>query len=79
MEVARLADCPRSCVVGLTEIAGNERAGFTVIVAAPDTIVTAEFALSVTWSSNDHAPMAVRVPVEVDADNVHCEELPKTL
>ena len=72
--VARVADCPRSRAVGLTEIVGDERAGFTVTVAGADATVTGELELSVTWSSNDHAPTVERVPVEMDADDVHAEE-----
>lgn len=58
-------------------IVGDERAGFTVIVAGADKTMTGELELSVTWSSNDHVPTVVRVPVETDADDVHAEETPK--
>lgn len=75
--VVRVADCPRSTAAGLTEIVEDERAGFTVTVAGPDTITTGELELSVTWSSNDHVPTVVKVPVETDADDVQAEETPK--
>ena len=73
----RVADCPRSRAVGLTEIVGDERAVFTVMLAALDATTAGELELSVTWSSNDHAPTVVRVPVEMDADDVHAEEPPR--
>ncbi len=73
----RVADCPRSRAVGLTEIVGDERPGFTVTVAGADATMTGELELSVTWSSNDHVPTVVRVPVEIDADDVHAEDAPR--
>ena len=77
--VVRVADCPRSRAVGLTEIVGDERAGFTVTVAGADATMTGVLELSVTWSSNDHVPTVVRVPVEIDADDVQPEEPPRLL
>jgi hypothetical protein len=65
--------------VGLTEIVGDERAAFTVTVAAGDVTTTGELELSVTWSSNDHAPMVVKVAVEVEAGDAHDEEVPRLL
>jgi hypothetical protein len=79
VEVARVDDCPRSKAVGLTEIAGNEGAAFTMTVAALDVIGRGELELSVTWSSNDHVPTVGRVPVDAEADDVHGAELPKLL
>jgi len=77
--VVRVDDCPRSCEVGLIEIAGNERAAFTVTVTAPDVTGIGELGPSVTSSSKDHVPMVARTPVEVEAEDVHTEELPKLL
>ena len=77
--VVIVADCPRSRAVGSTEIVVEERAAFTVMLAAFDVTMTEELELSVTWSSNDHNPMVVRAPVEVDADDAHAEETPKLL
>jgi hypothetical protein len=74
---ARVADCPRSRAVGLTEIVADDRAGFTVTVAGADATMTGVLELSVTWSSNDHVPTVVKVPVEMDADDVHAEEPPR--
>jgi hypothetical protein len=76
--VARTEDCPRSCVVGLPEIAGDESPAFTMIMAAPEVAVIGELERSVTCSSTDHVPTVVSVPVEVNAaDDVHAEEPPK--
>ena len=77
--VARVDDCPRSIVAGLTKIVGDERAAFTVIVTAPDVTATGELELSVTWSSKDQDPIVVKTPVDVDIGDVHDEELPKLL
>jgi hypothetical protein len=77
--VRRVDDCPRSSIAGLTEIEGNERAAFTATVIAPDVTVDGELELSVTWSSNDQDPTVVKIPVDVDAGDVHGEELPKLL
>ena len=77
--VARVDDCPRSIVAGLTEIAGDERAAFTMTVTAPDVTATGELELSVTWSSKDQDPIVVKIPVDVDIGDVHDEELPKLL
>ncbi len=77
--VVRVADCPRSKAVGLTEIVGDDRAGSTVTVAGADATMTGELEESVTWSSNDHAPTVVRVPVEIDAGDVHTEDAPRLL
>jgi hypothetical protein len=76
---ARVADCPTSTVVGLTEIVGDERAGLTVTVTAPEVTVTGDPELSVIWSSKDQVPTVIRVPVEVDTVDVHSEEIPKLL
>jgi hypothetical protein len=77
--VVRVADCPRSRAVGVTEIVIDERAAFTVTVAAPDATTTGELELSVTWSSNDHAPTVASIPVETDAEDVHADETTKLL
>jgi hypothetical protein len=77
--VARVDDCPRSIVAGLTEIAGDERAAFTMTVTAADVTVTGELELSLTWSSKDQDPIVVKIPVDVDIGDVHDEELPKLL
>ncbi len=77
--VARVDDCPRSIAAGLTEIAGDERAAFTMTVTAPDVTATGELELSVTWSSKDQDPIVVKIPVDVDIGDVHNEELPKLL
>jgi hypothetical protein len=60
-----------------TEIVADTRAPFTETVPAVDVTVTGELELSVTWRSNDQDPTVVRVPVEMDDDDVHAEELPK--
>jgi len=63
--------------IGLTEIVGDERAPFTETVPAVDVTVSGELELSVIWRSKDQDPMVVRVPVEMDDDDIHAEELPK--
>ena len=60
-------------------IVGDEIAGFTMTEVEADRAIAGELELSVTWSSNDHAPTVVRVPVETDDDNAHAEETPKLL
>jgi len=63
--------------IGLTEMVADDRAPFTETVPAVDVTVTGELELSVTWRSNDQDPTVVRVPVEMDDDDVQGEELPK--
>jgi len=63
--------------IGLTEMVADDRAPFTETVPAADVTVTGELELSVTWRSNDQDPTVVRVPVEMDDDDVQGEELPK--
>jgi hypothetical protein len=41
--------------------------------------VTSSRALSFTWSSKEYVPVVDRVPVDIDAGEVHEEELPKSL
>lgn len=77
--MARVDDCPRSSVAGLTEIVGNERAAFTITATAPDVTVKGELELSVTWSSKDQDPTVVNIPVDVDTGDVHGDALPKLL
>lgn len=77
MTVVRVADCPRSTALGLTEIVGADRAAFTLTVTAPDVTLTGELELSLTWSSKDHEPTVARIPDEVDTGEVHDEELPR--
>jgi len=74
---ARVDDCPTSTVVGLTEIVGDEIAAFTVTLTAVDVTVTGEPELSMICSSKDQDPSVVKVPVDVDTEDVHGAELPK--
>jgi len=63
--------------IGLTEIVADDRAPFTETLPAADVTVTGKLELSVTWRSKDQDPTIVMVPVEMDDDDLHAEELPK--
>jgi hypothetical protein len=75
--VVSVDDCPRSRAVGLTEIACDERAAFTVTVTKPDVTMAGELELSVTWTSKDQDPIVVKTPEDVDTGEVHVEEFPR--
>ena len=67
-------------VVGVQEtlvVVASSVTGVAVTVTAPEVTVTGVPALSVTLSSNIHAPVVVSVPDEMDVGDVHDEEVPR--
>lgn len=70
---------PAPIVAGLAVIVGGVRAGFTAMRIGFDVTITDGDPVSLTCSSKDQDPIAVRAPVEVDAGDVHADELPRLL
>jgi len=68
---------PAPMVAGLAVIAGDVRGRFTAMLTELEVTITDGDPASVTCTSKDQDPTAVRAPVELDVDDEHAEELPR--
>jgi len=75
--VASVAVWPVLITVGLADTTAAVRGGFTETVTALDVRRTEGEPLSLICNSNDQVPTVIIGPDDMDAGDVHNEELPR--